>query len=149
MVIRPATAAEQDAIKHMVRVAKLNPFNVRWQNFRVADMDGRIVGIGQLRPYSDGSRELASLAVLPEVQKHGIGSQITAALMADQHPPIYLFCEHVLEDYYIRFGFHLVEDAATLPPPLARLYRAGRLIKCIDNLFSKTKMRLISMCWGG
>lgn len=149
MIIRPAAQTEQDTIKRMVRAAKLNPFNVHWQNFRVAEDDGRIIGVGQLRPHTDGSRELASLVVLNEYRQHGIGSQLMAALMTDQLPPIYLFCEQELEDYYVRFGYRLVDNPKTLPPSLARLFRAGSFIKRIDSLFGKTKTRLIGMRWDG
>ncbi|MCL4506064.1 MAG: GNAT family N-acetyltransferase [Chloroflexi bacterium] len=149
MQIRPATPMEQAEIGKMVRAAQLNPFNVRWENFRVAVQDGCIVGIGQLRPHSDGSRELASLAVAPEFRGYGIGRQIVNALMAEQRPPIYLFCEDELERYYARFGFRLIDNPNTLPAPLARLFRAGSVVKRIDVLLGRSKARLIGMKWDG
>ncbi|HEY3288692.1 MAG TPA: GNAT family N-acetyltransferase [Anaerolineae bacterium] len=149
MVIRSAAQAEQDTIKRMVRAAKLNPINLHWQNFKVAEDDGVIIGVGQLRPHTDGSRELASLVVLPAYRRHGIGSQLMAALMTARLPPIYLFCEHELETYYIRFGYQMIENPETLPPSLARLFRVGSIVKRIDNLFGKTKTHLIGMRWDG
>ena len=133
----------------MVRAAQLNPINVRWQNFTIAEEAGRIVGIGQLRPHSDGSRELASLAVAPEFQRRGIGSQLMCALLAKQTPPIYLFCEDELERYYTRFGFRLIDTPKKLPVSLARLYRAGSLVKRIDVLLGRSQARLIAMRWDG
>src|SRR5512141_1377902 len=102
MQIRHAVEADQAVISAMVRAAQLNPINVRWQNFQVAvaEEDGRVAGVGQLRPHKDGSLELASLAVLPEFQHRGIGSGLMQGLMAGRRPPIYLFCEQELAEFY-------------------------------------------------
>lgn len=149
MHIRPATAQDQSAINRLVRAARLNPVNVRWVNFAVAEEAGTIAGVGQVRPHSDGSRELASLAVAPEYRRRGIGSQLVRALMAGHPAPLYLFCEDNLEPYYARFGFYRLSDTRQLPAPLARLYRAGRLIKRLENLLSKPAAHLIGMRWDG
>jgi amino-acid N-acetyltransferase len=147
MQIRRASAADQATIDSMVRTAKLNPFNVHWQNFQVAEEAGRIIGVGQLRPHKGGSLELASLAVVPEQQHRGAGSRLTRALLADRRPPIYLFCEQELAEFYDRFGFHLVA-AKALPGPLARLFFAGRLVKRLDKLLGRGNTQLIGMRWG-
>ena len=149
MQIRQAVEADQAVISAMVRAAQLNPINVRWQNFQVAvEDDGRIAGVGQLRPHKDGSLELASLAVLPACQHRGIGSRLMQALMAERRPPIYLFCEQELAEFYDRFGFKPV-DAKSLPAPLARLFWAGSMIKRIDRLLGRSSTRLIGMRWDG
>jgi N-acetylglutamate synthase-like GNAT family acetyltransferase len=120
MTIRPATQADQAIISAMVRAAKLNPVNLRWVNFWVAEADGRVVGVGQL------VRQLVSI-----------------------YPaPIYLFCADDLGSYYARTGFHRVERRE-LPHPLARLYLAGRLVTRVGALFNRQKGRLIAMRWDG
>ncbi len=129
-----------------MRAAQLNPINIRWPNFVVAEDAGQVVGVGQLRPHTDGSRELASLAVLPEFRKRGIGHQLMQALLAQAKPqePLYLFCEHNLERYYTRYGFCVVGREA-LTPPLLRLFRAGSLVTRIGSLFSGHPEHLIAM----
>jgi len=146
--IRRATQADQSAIQHMVRQAGLNPFNVRWSNFAVAEDDGQVIGVGQLRPHSDGSRELASLVVAPDSRRRGIGGQLVRALLADQRPPIFLFCEHDLEGYYARFGFQLVLRSA-LPKPLARMHRLANMLARVGSALSRREMRIITMRWDG
>ncbi|TMC82355.1 MAG: GNAT family N-acetyltransferase [Chloroflexi bacterium] len=108
--IRPATVADQPTIRRMVRDAGINPMNLKWPNFLVA-ADGRaIVGIGQVKAHRDGSRELASMAVVKERQGHGIGGAIVNALIASQGDrTLYLTCRRQLEGYYERFGFRRIE----------------------------------------
>lgn len=148
ITLRPATLADQGIISAMVRAAKLNPVNLRWMNFWVAEADGHIVGAGQLRPHTDGSRELASLVVNPAYRQQGIGGRLVRQLLTLCPAPIYLFCEDGLEGYYARFGFHGVGHEV-LPPPLARLYAAGRLVTWLGARFSRQKSHLVAMRWDG
>ena len=46
------------------QAAGLNPFSLGWPRFLVAEDGGRVVGVAQIKPHGDGSRELASLAVV-------------------------------------------------------------------------------------
>ncbi len=149
VTIRPATQNDQATITTMVRDAGLNPVNLRWANFLVAEdggaSAGRIVGVGQLRPHADGSRELALLVVDASCRRQGVGSQLVRGLLALQAPPVYLFCEGELEGYYGRFGFQVIRGAA-LPPPLARLYRAGRLATRVGAWLHGHDAHLVAMC---
>ena len=61
--IRPALESEQETIKQMVRAEQLDPTALHWSHFKVAEQDGQIIGIGQIRPYPR-CRELGSLIVL-------------------------------------------------------------------------------------
>ncbi|MBI3915308.1 MAG: GNAT family N-acetyltransferase, partial [Chloroflexi bacterium] len=90
MNIRPATEPDQATIKRIVRAARINPFDLKWQKFLVAEDADAIIGVGQIKTHDDGSRELASIAVVPEKQKQGIGAAIVRALMQAQTPPLYL-----------------------------------------------------------
>jgi amino-acid N-acetyltransferase len=146
--IRPAVESEQAAILEMVREAQLNPFNVKWPNFLIAEEEGHMIGVGQLRPHTDGSCELASLVVAPDQRHKGVGSALMRGLLQNQPAPIYLFCENDLEAYYQRFGFHRVESRV-LPKPQARMFTAGRIIKGLDRLLGKSKSYLIGMRWDG
>jgi N-acetylglutamate synthase-like GNAT family acetyltransferase len=122
--IRPATEADQPAITAIVRAADLNPFSLDWSRFLVAEDDGRVVGVAQVKPHGDGSRELASLAVAPDQQGKGIGGALIQALLAANQGPLHLMCRDPLESYYIRFGFHTLRSAE-MPPYFRRMTRVA------------------------
>lgn len=106
MDIRPATEADQPTIRRLVKEANINRMNLRWPNFVVAEEGGAIVGIGQVKAHGDGSRELASIAVVPGRQGQGIGSEIINTLVArEETGVVYLTCRRQLQRYYERFGF--------------------------------------------
>ena len=129
MIIRGAAAADQGTIRTTVRGARLYPFDLHWQHFLVAELDGEIVGVGQIRRHGDGCRELASLAVLPQYHGHGIGGSLVNALLEQSARPLYLMCEGELTTYYVRFGFREI-DPANAPGPLRRKAQFGnRLLR--------------------
>jgi amino-acid N-acetyltransferase len=107
--IRPATAADQPVIRRLVRQAGINPMNLHWPNFLVAEQEGATVGIGQVKSHNDGTRELASMVVVPERRGHGVGGAIIERLIAD-HPGqvLHLTCRLQLRGYYERFGFKAI-----------------------------------------
>jgi len=108
--IRPATQADQPTIRRMIRQAGINPMNLKWPNFLVAEENRAIIGIGQVKTHGDGSRELASMAVVAERQGEGIGGAIIKALIAGQGDRVlHLTCRRQLEGYYQRFGFQRIE----------------------------------------
>ena len=138
--IRPATQADQPAITAMVRAAGLNPFSLHWSRFRVAEDGGslRIVGLAQIKPHGDASRELASLAAAPDRQGEGIGGALIQHLLAlpEGRSPLYLMCAHPLEGYYTRFGFHRVERAE-MPAYFRRMTRVAGVFIAIAALFGE------------
>ena len=144
IAIRPATAADQPTLSAMVRDARLNPFRLHWGDFLIAEDEGHIVGIGQVRPHGDGSRELSSLVVAPERQAQGIGSQVVEALLARETKPTYLFCRDRLASFYERFGFQLVERRQ-LPRALARMHRVANLMTSVEALFRSRHERIVAM----
>jgi N-acetylglutamate synthase-like GNAT family acetyltransferase len=109
-VLRAACASDQPAITQLIRQARINPRGLHWQRFVVVEeRDGRgpraLVGVAQVKPHRDGTRELASLAVVPERQGQGIGGVLVRTLLARQYAPLYLMCLDRMEPYYARFGF--------------------------------------------
>jgi len=116
VVIRPATETDQERIKELVREADLDPTSLHWSHFMLAEADGQVVGIGQIRPYPN-CPELGSLYVLPDYQGQGIGGQIIMALLEDRTDTVYLECEKHNVTYYERFGFEEV-PVFTVPQPL-------------------------------
>jgi amino-acid N-acetyltransferase len=144
IAIRPATAADQRTIAAMVRGAGLNPFELHWRCFLIAEDAGQVAGIGQVRAHGDGSRELASLVVIPERQAQGIGSQLVEALLAREVGPTYLFCRDTLASFYARFGFYLAERQ-TLPRALARMHRLANLMTSVESIFRGDHRRILVM----
>jgi amino-acid N-acetyltransferase len=137
VVLRPATAADQAEITRIVRSSNINPFGLRWPRFLVAEDQGRIAGVGQVKQHGDASRELASIAVIPAYQRTGVATAVINALLAREAGALYLTCRHQLEPFYNRFGFVTVGREEMTPyfrriawianPPefLARLWGEG------------------------
>lgn len=134
--LRPATASDQPAITAIVRAAGINPFNLHWPRFLVAEADvpPRIVGVAQIKAHGDGSRELASLAVVPDHQGEGIGGALIQALLASEQGPLHLMCRNDLEGYYVRFGFRALRPAE-MPPYFRRMTRAADIFFALAARF--------------
>lgn len=134
--LRAATATDQTAIREMIRAAQLNPMRLHWSAFIVAveALSGRIVGVGQVRPHRDGSRELASIAVTPDRQGQGIGGAVIEALLAREPGNLYLYTRCPLTGYYERFGF-VVIPGDRLPAEMRLSYRVGAFAMMVARLF--------------
>jgi amino-acid N-acetyltransferase len=133
LTIRPAEISDQQAIQKLIRQARINPTGLAWERFLVAaDQNGKVIGCGQIKPHSDGSRELASIAVIPEYRHQGIASTLIEELLAKSTGELYLMCRSSLGPFYERFGFRSVEGN-DLPPYFKRMKRLARLIKSLDK----------------
>lgn len=129
--IRTATEADQPTIRRLIKEAGINRMRLHWSNFLVAEEDGTIVGIGQVKAHGDGSRELASIAVIPTRQGQGVGSALIKTLLVHEHGVVYLTCRRQLQGYYERFGFRRL-DPAEFPPYFRRLIP---VINVVGRLF--------------
>ena len=114
-----------------------------WRRFLVVvDEQHRVIGCGQVKPHADGTRELASLAVVPEWQRQGIGQTIVEQLLAENPLPLYLTCRASLQTYYERFGF-LVMPPTTMPPYFHRIWSifnaVGRVFRFSETLLVMEK----------
>lgn len=114
----------------IVRAARVNPMGIRWPQFLVAEDAARIVGIGQVKPHGDGSRELASIAVVPDQQRKAIARLIIRALLARAPGTLYLTCQELMQSYYTRFGFRPLPPQQ-MTPYFRRLRRIAQLIRLI------------------
>ena len=133
LTIRPAEISDQQAIQKLIRQVRINPTGLAWERFLVAaDQNGKVIGCGQIKPHSDGSRELASIAVIPEYRHQGIASALIEELLAKSTGELYLMCRSSLGPFYERFGFRSVEGN-DLPPYFKRMKRLARLIKSLDK----------------
>ena len=126
--VETAVAADDKAIKALIRAVKINPMGIKWQRFLVArDESGRIVGCGQVKAHRDGSREVASIAVVPEWRQRGVARALIARLLTDHPPPLWLTCISTLVPFYERFGFREVRQVTAMPRYFRRVYRLSNL----------------------
>jgi N-acetylglutamate synthase-like GNAT family acetyltransferase len=124
LILRPATSSDSGAIRSLIFRVGINPRDLDWQRFVVViDRQGKLVGCGQVKPHSDGSRELASIAVRPKWRRRGLASEVIRRLMADAGPPLWLICRSELAGFYRRFEFVSVNDPDRMPRYFRRVYR--------------------------
>jgi N-acetylglutamate synthase-like GNAT family acetyltransferase len=142
--IRPAHQEEQETIVKLIHEARISPRNLHWQNFLVAEDNGKIVGIRQVKVHAQGTREVGSGYVLPEYRHHGISARLMNEILSRERGTLYLMCRDRWMFYYEQFGFHRV-SADQLPADFRKEYRIGRFITSILSLFTRDKVRIIPM----
>lgn len=127
-LIRPAEESEFPRIRALIYAVKINPLNLDWRRFIVAVApDGALIGCGQVKPHRDGSRELASLAVVPEWRERGVARQIIETLLVAYPGELYLTCRGRLGPFYEKFGFQVVSETE-MPPYFRKISRLSRLL---------------------
>lgn len=96
------------------------------QQFRVAEVDGRVVGCGALHVMWEDLAEIRTLAVLPEAKGAGVGSALLDALVDDARGlgVQRLFCLTFEVDFFRRHGFEPIEGRAVDPEVYAELLRS-------------------------
>ncbi|RCJ37329.1 GCN5 family acetyltransferase [Nostoc minutum NIES-26] len=127
-VLRRATSADKWSIRLLVLSAKLEPTQLRWQQFWVIECNGDLVACGQLRNFAV-AQELGSLVVKSAWRGRGLGTFLTQHLIDTATQPLYLEClGQRLAQFYSRFGFVPIsyED---LPPSLQRKFGFSQLVK--------------------
>lgn len=104
-VIRPALAREIWQIRKLVWSEKLDPTQIRWQQFWVIESADQIVACGQLRQFRE-AQELSSLIVIPTWRQQGLGTALTKHLIQQATEPLYLEClGEKLARFYTACGF--------------------------------------------
>src|SRR6266536_3344393 len=88
----------------------------------VAEESSGLIGVGQVKPHRDGSREVASIAVVPEWQGRGVGAAIVRGLLARESGVLHLMCLSTNAPFYERFGFRRI-DRHEMPPYFRRMAR--------------------------
>jgi len=126
--LRPAVQADFPAIRMLIHAVHINPMGLDWRHFLVAVIpEGTLLACGQIKPHTDGSRELASIAVQMTARGQGLARAIIEALLArEKQRPLYLMCRARLEPLYIKFGFRAIKRAE-MPPYFQRISRAERI----------------------
>jgi GNAT superfamily N-acetyltransferase len=140
--LQAATPAQQDAIKALVRAARINPLGLDWRRFIVAlDENGVVIGCGQIKPHRDGSWELASIAVTPIWRGQGVARAVIEHLLTVSPRPLWLTCVSPLVPLYTRFGFCEVTNLAEMPSYFRWVGRLFRLLAYLSPANSLSVMR--------
>ena len=143
--IRRAVEADQETIGALVRSAAVNPRDIRWPRFLVAEEEGgSVVGIQQIRTHRGGTRELASRVVRPGFRRRGVGSKLLRAHLAEESGPLYLQCGEGWVPYYEKFGFRRIAPSE-LPADLRREHIIGRFFVAARSLYLRRRLRIVPM----
>jgi N-acetylglutamate synthase-like GNAT family acetyltransferase len=142
--IRPAIAADQEPISGLIREARLNPRDLDWRRFVVADARGTLVGCAQIRVHARGTRELASVAVTPRLQGSGIGGRLVESILAQEPGTVYLMTRRETAGYFERFGFGRIA-AADAPSDFRRQFRIGQVITTLISPLARRRIRIVPM----
>lgn len=144
VTVRRAGQDDQAAIVALVRQARLNPRNLAWPRFVVAETDREIVGVAQVRLHSDGAHELASLVVQPASRGQGIAAALIDALLAEERGEVYTLIDRRFRPHFERWGFRAV-DPGQLPRSVSRVYRVGRVVTAIGSLLNRERIRIVPL----
>lgn len=144
--LRPAREDEQPLIKSFIREEHLNPLSLNWRHFWLAETaEGEKVACGQVKMHGDGSRELASLVVLPAWRGRGVAASLISRLKQEAGPPLWLTCRSGLIPFYARFGFEDATRSEDLPPYFRRLRGLAKVLLGL----TRTQDPLAVMVWTG
>jgi amino-acid N-acetyltransferase len=135
VLVRPARAADIRTIREIVRplaesrvlVSKdAVTYYEALQEFRVAELDGLVVGCGALHVMWEDLAEIRTLAVRPEAKGSGVGGRLLDALVEDARALglSRLFCLTFEVDFFARHGFEVIEGQAVDPAVYAELVRS-------------------------
>jgi amino-acid N-acetyltransferase len=127
VLVRRATASDQEAIRALVLNERLNPTGLHWPRFVVATIGARVVGAVQMRHHPDGSLELGSLVVAPSQRGRGIAGRMIERLLADHEGRVHMITPRAHAERYVRWGFRGT-TARRAPRSVRRNYRLGSLV---------------------
>ena len=134
-LVRRARAADIRVIRELVRplaetrvlVSKdAVTYYESLQQFRVAEVDGQLVGCGALHVMWEDLAEIRTLAVSPQAKGTGVGSALLEALVQDARDLGLrrLFCLTFELDFFARHGFSPIDGQAVTPEVYAELVRS-------------------------
>jgi N-acetylglutamate synthase-like GNAT family acetyltransferase len=144
VVYRRATAADQKQIARLIWAVRINPWGLDWRRFLVAvDEEGNLIGCGQVKPHRDGSRELASIAVIPAWRGRGVARALVEQFLNHAGPPLWLTCASPLIPLYRKFGFEEITDPRHMPVYFRRIHRLATLF----HRLTRSNVYLAVMRW--
>jgi N-acetylglutamate synthase-like GNAT family acetyltransferase len=140
--LRPAERIDFPAIRSLINTVGINPTGLYWRRFIVAiSTQGELLGCGQIKPHSDGSVELASIAVTQKARGAGIARAIIEKLISRETiRPLYLMCRAKLEPLYNKFDFRVI-NVEEMPKYFQRIHHLAKVF----NFKSPPEDQLIVM----
>jgi len=145
VTVRPATQADATAIRRLISEARLNPRDLDWRRFLVAEDGGVVIACAQIRIHELGTRELASVAVMAARRGGGIGRLISeAAIAREQTRPLYLYTESRTVRFWQEFAFHEIEGEDT-PVDMRGSLRFARIATTIFSVLLRRRIRIVVM----
>lgn len=131
--LRPATSQDLPMIRQLIWSERLDPTQLRWQQFWIIEKSGEIIACGQLRDFSD-AQELGSLVVKKEWRGQGIGTYLTQHLIQEATQPLYLEClNNSRKHFYESCGFEVI-SWQKLPQSLKFKFGLGQLARVVFRL---------------
>jgi N-acetylglutamate synthase-like GNAT family acetyltransferase len=143
VMVRDATPDDEAGIVALVRSERLNPNDLDWWRFVVA-VDARgLAGAVQLRDNDDGSQELASLVVRPELRGLGIATRMIERLLHGRSGRIYAITRHTMVPRFEGWGFAVIE-ARDAPPAVRHRRWLGQVLGGLISLLRRRRpLRLV------
>lgn len=126
VVIRKAVKADQPEIARLRReIFGRDTEPAMYKETVVAAQGDRLIGIARLSVLGKGVPLLRSLAVVPEARGKKLGVSLVRFLLSKtKHKKVYLFCEDLLQGFYMGAGFrHIIKPPDALLE-IDREYRA-------------------------
>ena len=113
-VFQAASQKDLPIIENLAKKLDLDCENLDWTQFIIVKRADKIIGFGRLRKYNSNSSqpeecfEIATVGVIAEERKSGIGSIIVKELIKKGPRDIFITC--VIPDFFKKLGFHLVKQ---------------------------------------
>jgi len=106
---KKAKADDMPFILDILNSVSGNIENISARQFLVAEDGNKIVGCVRIQNIK-GYLKLASLVVLPNYRKRGIGRKLISEIInGNSKRPVYLFCNVKNKGFYEKFGFKKIE----------------------------------------
>jgi amino-acid N-acetyltransferase len=118
ILLRPAKEEEIAIIRQLADEYLLDNEDLQAEQFTVAELDGKLVGFGRIKPYRDAD-ELSTLAVLKPYRNQGIGRRIVEHLIA-RFPRDDIYLTTDIPDYFEKLGFRRASEG---PPEIQEKIR--------------------------
>ncbi|HEY9662816.1 MAG TPA: GNAT family N-acetyltransferase [Allocoleopsis sp.] len=132
-VLRPAKQQDAWAVRRLVIGARLDPTQLRWQQFWVIECSGKVIACAQLRNFSE-AQELGSLVVAKEWRNRGLATLLTQHLTEQAQLPLYLEClGDRLAHFYEQLGF-VATAWEELPRSLQRKFGTSKFLAGLFRL---------------
>lgn len=144
LTIRPARQEDQQTIVSYIRQAKLSSRNLHWERFLVAEENGQIIGIRQVKIHPQGTHEVGSGYVLPEYRRQGVSRHLMNEILSRETGTLYTMINEKRASYYEGFGFRTV-DLHQLPSDFRKEFQRRQVVIYARDFFKKVKVRIIPM----